>query len=296
MVNCYPLLVDTRSMTSNTTPLHITTASAEIAQAFDIVGALHLLPGGEGRTYRAGDIIYRREANIVEASYLADVYHSLHGDGFRIPKPIRTKQGSWISSTGWSAWTFVPGRPALQADLPSVIVAVRAFHQALAHLPYPDYLATRDTLYDRADNAAWNTPPAAIAPELLPLVAELLRLRQPVAPLRPQLIHGDLNEENILVAPGVPPALIDLTPYWHPPEFALAVLAYWFGPYRGDKNVLSAFAEVQEFDQMLVRAALRTLLISQEFGKRSGNLEAVTAEYRPSVAIIAAWMSERERR
>lgn len=283
-------------MNPNTTPLHISTASAEIAQAFDAVDAPHLLPGGEGRTYRAGDIVYRREANIVEATYLADVYHSLHSDDFRVPRPIRTKQGSWISSTGWSAWTFVPGRPAGQADLPSVVAAVRAFHRALADLPYPAYLATRDTLYDRTDQTAWDMVPDTIEPELLPLVTELLRLRQPVAPLRPQLIHGDLNEENILVAPGVPPALIDLTPYWRPPEFGLAVLAYWFGPYRGDINVLSAFAEVQEFDQMLVRAALRTLLISQAFGKQSGSLKAVAAEYQPSVAVITAWMNQRERR
>ena len=209
--------------------------------------------------------------------------------------PLRAKQGGWISPSGWSAWTFVAGRPASKEDVPSVIAAIRAFHHALAQQPYPAYLATRDTPYDRADQAAWDTPPDAIDPHLVPLVSELLRLRQPIAPLRAQLIHGDLNEENILVAPGVPPAINDLTPYWHPPEFALAVLAYWLGPYRGDMSILRAFAQVQEFDQLLVRAALRTIFIAHEFSERGGSLETAAKEYQTSVAIIAEWMNQRER-
>jgi uncharacterized protein (TIGR02569 family) len=283
-------------MTFNNHSPDISAVSAVIAQAFDSVGALHLLPGGESRTYRAGNVIYRREDNVVEASYLADVYHRLPEIGFRVPKPIRAKQGGWISPTGWSAWTFVAGRPATREDVPAVIAAIRAFHQALAPQPYPAYLADRNTLYDRADQASWDILPDAIEPPLVPLVTHLLGLRQPIAPLRAQLIHGDLNEENILVAPELPPAIIDLTPYWHPPEFALAVLAYWLGPYRGDISILPAFAQVQEFDQMLVRAALRTLLISHEFSKQGGSLENAAEEYRPSVAIITEWMHQRERR
>lgn len=282
-------------MTVNHHSPDISTVSAIIAQAFDSVGALQLLPGGEGRTYRAGNVIYRREANVAEAIYLADVYQSLPESGFRVPKPIRSKQGSWVSLTGWSAWTFVAGRPATKDDVPSVIAAIRAFHQALARHPYPVYLANRDTPYDRADQAVWDTAPDEIDPCLVPLVRQLLRLRKSIAPLRAQLIHGDLNEENILVAPGVAPAIIDLTPYWHPPEFALAVLAYWLGPYRGDMSILPAFAQVQEFDQMLVRAALRTLFIAHEFSKRGGSLENAAEEYQPSVAIIAEWMKQRER-
>jgi uncharacterized protein (TIGR02569 family) len=277
-------------MTFNNHSADISTVSAVIAQAFDIAGALHLLPGGEARTYRAGNIIYRREANLAEATYLADVYHSLPEIGFRVPKPIRAKQGGWVSPTGWSAWTFVVGRPATKDDLPSLIAAIRAFHQALAYHPYPAYLADRDTPYDRADQAAWDKPPDTIDPRLVPLVTQLLRLRQPIDSLPAQLIHGDLNEENILIAPGVPPAILDLSPYWHPPEFALAVLAYWLGPYRGDMAILPTFAQVREFDQMLVRAALRTIFITHEFSKRGGGLDNVAEEFQTPVAIIVEWM------
>src|SRR5689334_7095048 len=137
----------------------ISTVSTAIAQAFEIAGPLELLPGGEGRTYRAGGVIYRREADIAEATYLADVYHRLPETGFRLPRPIRTSQGGWVSSAGWSAWTFVAGRPATRDDLPAMIAAVDAFHQVLTREPYPAYLADRATPYDRADQAAWNGLP-----------------------------------------------------------------------------------------------------------------------------------------
>jgi hypothetical protein len=73
-VSLRPLLVYTGMIFSSHSS-DISTVSTVIAQAFDIAGALHSLPGGEGRTYRAGNIIYRCEANVPEASYLADVYH-----------------------------------------------------------------------------------------------------------------------------------------------------------------------------------------------------------------------------
>ena len=285
----------TRTMTSNSHSSDISTLSTDIAQAFDIAGELHVLPGGEGRTYRAGNIIYRRETNVAEASYLADVYHHLPEIGFRIPKPIRTRYDEWVSLTGWSAWTFVTGRLATQDDVLVVIPAIRAFHHALASQPYPAHLATRDTPYDRADQAAWDTPPDTIDPRLLPVVKQLLHLRQPIDSLPTQLIHGDLNEENILIEAGIPPAIIDFTPYWRPPEFALAVLAYWLGSYQGDMAILRAFAQVREFDQMLVRSALRMILISHEFSKQGGSLEHAVEEFQTPVRIIAEWINQRER-
>jgi fructosamine-3-kinase len=51
---------------------------------------------------------------------------------------------------------------------------------------------------------------------LLPLVAPLVTVRRMDVQLPEQLIHGGLNAENILVAPEVAPAIIDMTPYWRP--------------------------------------------------------------------------------
>ncbi len=39
----------------------------------------------------------------------------------------------------------------------------------------------------------------------------------------PQIIHGDLIG-NVLFAPGLAPAIIDISPYWRPPAYAEGVV------------------------------------------------------------------------
>jgi hypothetical protein len=91
-------------------------------------------------------------------------------------------------------------------------------------------------------------------------------VRRPVDGFTAQLIHGDLNPENILIAPGQPPAIIDMAPYWRPAPFAAAIAAYWLGPFRGDASTLDGFRDVPYLDQLLVRAGLRMLLSAWQFG------------------------------
>jgi hypothetical protein len=81
-----------------------------------------------------------------------------------------------------------------------------------------------------------------------------------------------------------------MAPYWRPAGFALAVLAYWLGPAVGDSAVLAAFEAVPEFDQLLVRAALRSVLIRHEF--RSGWAAARRCGGRVGLAVatIVAWV------
>jgi hypothetical protein len=64
-----------------------------------------------------------------------------------------------VSAHGWSAWSFVIGRPMTVAALPQVITAVQSFHHALTAFPRPEYLTDRDSPFDRADRAAWGTLP-----------------------------------------------------------------------------------------------------------------------------------------
>jgi hypothetical protein len=89
----------------------------------------------------------------------------------------------------------------------------------------------------------------------------------PPVDLPDQLIHGDLNPDNILVADDAPPAIIDLAPYWRPAALAVAVLAYWIGPYRGNVAILEHFRGITAFDQMLVRAGLWKTLCQSDLGQ-----------------------------
>lgn len=261
----------------------------ELERSFAIDGQLARLPSGEGRTYRAADVIYRRDPNLEENTFIGELYRSIEQHGFRVPLPLQSTPGTWTTPEGWTAWTFVSGQPATTADLAQVIPAIQAFHRALAHVERPAYLDRRDSPYDRADWLAWSDAPE-IDELVSGLIAPLMQRKRDVSGLRSQLIHGDLNEQNILVAPGLPPALIDMTPYWRPPEFALAVLAFWIGPYRGDADVLPLFAAIPAFDQMLIRMALRTIFVSQEFARLGAEIDSVEREYGPAVEIVCRWI------
>jgi len=56
-------------------------------------------------------------------------------------------------------------------------------------------------------------------------VKHLPRLAAALEPVeaRSQLIHGDLTG-NVLFAEHLPPAIIDLSPYWRPTSFASAIV------------------------------------------------------------------------
>ena len=263
---------------------------AELRGAFGAEPPFGALRGGGDRAFLAGEIVVRREDDPTDAEFIAGVYDRAPASpAFRVPRPIRTADGAWLTSSGWSAWTFVSGRAAVADDLPKVIPAVEAFHAALAGWDCRAALAERNSPYDRADRAAWGRVPSRIAPPLASFITTLTRLRRPLASrqLRSQLIHGDLNPDNILVAADAPPALIDMAPYWRPAGFALAVLAYWLGPAVGDSTVLAAFDGVAEFDQLLVRAALRSVLIWHELAEDDRPVGDAEAEFGQAVALIA---------
>jgi len=59
----------------------------------------------------------------------------------------------------------------------------------------------------------------------------------------------------------LPVGFIDLTPFWAPVDFAVAIFANWIGPRCGDVSVLKYFEDIPCFEQLLLRAAIRMLLV-----------------------------------
>jgi uncharacterized protein (TIGR02569 family) len=247
------------------------------------------LEGGEGRTYRVGEAVFRRvdDDYLVEALWLADLLNGVHEDGFRVARPRPSRDGAWLVD-GWTAGKFLDGHHDYRGHIPAAIDAILAFHTAVQLVPRPDFLELDDGPFARADRCAWGRPPDRIHPDLIEDVLRLYALRRPVKALRDQVIHGDLNPDNILFADGLEPGIIDIAPYWRPPEFALAVFAYWIGPWRDDVGVLGHFADLEEFDQMLVRAALRMLLIMSEFG-----VVKDFERYRRATDLVQEWLERR---
>lgn len=237
----------------------------KVAEAFGVNTEIALLPGGvDLKTFRSGNTVlrYLGENSQEAGTWNAELFNHIKEDGFRVAKPIKTTNGLWIVN-GWVAEQFLEGKHATKDDLPLIIDAVAKFHKALVGISFPNYRKQEHTIWDRADEWAWGEVPENLDPILLDTISGLLNLKKPVN-LPDQLIHGDLNLKNILIADNQPPAIIDLALYWRPAAFAQAVMAYWIGPYKGNIEILNNFRHMPEFDQMLIRAGLRMSLTQKD--------------------------------
>ena len=242
---------------------------AQTLAAFGLAGEEPVaLPYGEERSYRVGNAVLKNvRGDVLEVvRWAADLHATLHEDGFRLARPIPTENGDWLSETGWLASALLEGHHDYRQHVPACIDAIERYHLALQEQPRPAFFDTLDSPFRRADRAAFGDRPAQVHPELATQVDQLYALRRPLAGLADRLIHGDLNPSNLLIADGLPPGIIDIAPYWRPAGFALAVFAYWIGPWRNRPDLLVHFAHIDQFDQLLVRAGLRMLLSMSESG------------------------------
>ncbi len=227
---------------------------APVLAAFDVDAArLQRLQGGQGTTWSAGQLVFKPLDMSVEAlEWQEGVLSDIAEDGFRLARPVRTRTGSLVVA-GWSAWQHLPGqhRPGRWAD---IAAAGERFHRATAHIPPPRWHHRRTDPFAAADRAAWNAD--ALAPfRSLPVIDELGARLQPLHG-RDQLIHGDLSG-NVLFHEVLAPGIIDLSPYWRPPLFAIAVVAVDAMVWEGaDHSVLSILHGHPDAPQYLIRAAI----------------------------------------
>lgn len=226
---------------------------ADVLSAFWAVGEPVPIDGGEGRSWRAGDLVLKPlDVSEPELEWQADVFASISCDGFRIAQPRRTHDGSLVVA-GWCAREAVAGRHD-ERRWPEIIAAGERFHAALSCVPRPDFIERRQNPWAVGDRVAWGELPAGEVPDVKHLPRLGAALRPVDAPS--QLIHGDLTG-NVLFDEGLPPAIIDFSPYWRPTAFASAIVVadalVWEG---ADESLLDAVAHVEDSAQYLLRALI----------------------------------------
>jgi hypothetical protein len=136
---------------------------ASVLQQFRLSANPSALPGGSQTVYRVGEAVLKHiEETSLEndhspqlIQWIAEFSSSLQEDGFRIPKPIPTGTGEWITPDGWTAWTFVGGQHATQEDIPACIAAIQAFHRALKSIPRHPLMLQNQTAWGKADRWCW---------------------------------------------------------------------------------------------------------------------------------------------
>ena len=260
-----------------------------VLDAFSVHAVPVRLPGGEGRTFLAGDTVLKPVANAVEAAWIAETLRGLDGRGrFRVPRPIAARSGRWVAES-WVAWERVDGEHR-SGQWPQVLAVGDALHEALAGIPEPSFLSARQTPWAIGDRVAWGCErPPDVPSAFLDLLARLASARRPLYERR-QVIHGDLCG-NVLFADGQPPAVIDFSPFYRPASYAQAIVAFDAVAWEGaDPALLEHIGETRDRAQLLIRAAMFRVtagaLLMRSDRRRAGNRG--TAPYERMVRLLTS--------
>jgi uncharacterized protein (TIGR02569 family) len=273
---------------------------AGVLAAFGLAGTAPVrLPGGQGTTWRAGPVILKPADSVQAGRWFAEVYDTLTGPGFRVPRPVRADSGDWVAG-GWTGWQWVPGAAAdwsgVSPRWPELVAVSRALHAALADVPVPSWRAAVENPWTIGDEVAWGErdPEPLLGPGAGPLAGQLRRL---LAALRPvdlpdQLIHADLSG-NVLFADGLPPAVIDFSPLERPAGLPVAIAAVDALMWKGAKpEVLDWLGELLAgetgFDQLLARALIYRLITETVLRAGTARSDAAGRAGQPVTDLVLA--------
>jgi uncharacterized protein (TIGR02569 family) len=196
--------------------------------AFGLTGEPVALEGGRGLAFRVGSVVLKRAGDPIEDEWRAALYERIVPDGFRVPRPMRSVDDRVVVD-GWVAFEWLSGEHSLER-WDDVLAVCDRFHAALKSEPRPALLDSADDPWTTAQRAVWGL--TSLEAYLgLKHVARLVEALRPVdAP--EQLVHSDVTA-NVLFDPGLSPAVIDLSPWWAPVEYARAIVVgdalLWYG-------------------------------------------------------------------
>lgn len=231
--------------------------SLETQAEFRAVGTPFKLEGGRGTVWRVGDVTLKPLDVLPEEILWLDEVAREHsvGSELRLSLPIRSRSGKLIVD-GWTAFPYLAGehQPGRWLELAKI---ARDFAALFAEVGRPDFIDMRTHAWARADRFAWDDDGGL--PVAAPYVADLVSARRQVFD-PPGIIHGDLSG-NVLFDSGLSPAVVDLTIYWRPVNYSVAVIVADAVCFEGAPlSLFETISPDRVFPQYLVRALLFRLM------------------------------------
>ncbi|GIE95215.1 TIGR02569 family protein [Paractinoplanes rishiriensis] len=263
--------------------------SRRVLAAFGARTPAVAVPGGQGVTWRAGELILKPTDDPALAAWCAETLTALVEDGrFRVSRPVAQSDG-WVAD-GWTAWRWVEGAAA-DWRIHEIAAAGAAFHEALRAVPRPDLLDRCEDPWRYADRIAWGEEAPATDGPYADLLHRLAAVRTPLtAPC--QLIHPDLAG-NVLFAAGLPPAVIDWPPYWRPETWAPAVVAVdGLDTGRVSAGDALALGTADDWLQLLIRAEMFRVATKNTAALRGINLVDDKVHHRSTVRLLCRLATE----
>lgn len=247
-----------------------------VLDAFGAVGEPISLSGGYGAAWRCGDLVLKRsEAPTAALEAEARALGSVPDGAFRLQRLRRAADGA-LKVHGWIARDHLEGRrePGRWLEILDVADALNVALAAVSASDAAPMVAGRTDPWSVADRIAWDEEPVprgvAYADRALRRLADA---RRPVA-AADQLVHGDLTG-NVLFATHASPAVIDFSPYFRPPDYALGVViadaVVW---ERAPLDLLGAVTDRPAAGQCLIRALLFRQLTGILLGRRPPSVES----------------------
>ncbi len=253
--------------------------------------ALRRLPGGAGHAWTDGRLVLKPVGCVPEHEWVCEVYAAWDSEDVRVPEPVvpRGEHEVGWSTDGWGAHVFLPGRDVdLVGELARVKEASDGFHHGVKDLPRPAFMDIRDDPWAFGDRLAWEAAEPEGDDETLDVIRQLRAKLAPVTSPR-QVIHGDILP-NVLVADGLPPAVIDWPPYFRPVGTANAVAVTDAVTFRqAPMSLLDEWETGQDWNQVLIRALLYRLGPTGLFASRNrlmGSLVTHVERVRPVVNAV----------
>jgi hypothetical protein len=246
----------------------VTGPSAEVLDLFAVPGPGTALPGGQGRSVVAGDLVLSPGRDPAVQEWLSPLLARLAVTmdsrptrrllDLRIAVPVPARDGSWVVD-GWAASRYEPDT-VTTSDVDVTLAAGRVLHAELASW-VPDRPVGLDARTDRwalAERVAFGEaePPSQVAD----LVARLAPYDQ-ADDLPSQLVHVDLAGNVLLDARGAA-VVVDVSPAWRPARWAEAVCLL-DAVARGDADRAALAGWSTDVERRLLLRALVFRLLSE---------------------------------
>jgi Ser/Thr protein kinase RdoA (MazF antagonist) len=270
-------------------------------------------------TTTAGSFVLKRFQHPWQAELYDTVQRHLNARGVRQARLLPALDGSLVTHDGYSLQERLPGTvvmspPAKQCQV--VFGCLARYDVALEDLAIPPELDADGTIWARTASAEYLV---ADLPRLLerhlaavdctPVTRALAVLAEALPAVRrlpPQLVHGDVGPDNVLID-GDEAAVIDFTPYHQPVMFSLSAAFYWYFIYgrpdgadlAGIRSSLQSYAEFRPWRAtelsvlpvMVLRESLRRLAVPLALADAGRErLGRATAARYEAVATVTAAM------
>jgi Ser/Thr protein kinase RdoA (MazF antagonist) len=281
------------------------------------------LTGGRAGVVRLatarGQFVLKPTRSAAEARLCEQAARFLSAAGVRQAQFLRTSTGALISGSGHSAQEFLPGRVGphpTPAQTAAVMRHAGRYHAVLARMQVPAELEAEETIFTRVTRPGFLIQAlpglvhrAGLPPDGQEVTGRALTLLETSVPgmrtLAPQLVHGDIGPDNVLMDGDRVVAVIDFTPHALPVVFAIATAVYWYqvhGQPAADPAAIRASlaaaayrpwtpAELITWPAMLLREALRRLATSLAVAEQAGAPAPAAAQVRYAAvgSILDSW-------